>query len=597
MRPLGIGKLGALCMVALLGAVTQDSPIADAAMRGDAEAVRELVRQGADVNAAQGDGMTALHWAAANGDFELAKLLMYAGAHLEAVTRHGSHTPLHVAAASGRGEVVRALVEAGANVAATTTAGVTALHQAARAGSVEAVTALLEHGAEVDAQESAWQQTPLVFAAALDRAEVIRVLLAHGADPNAYTAVRNLGELSALDGQARAARVRVLDAFREQQGGDGNWRPGPREVQAAVRAAHQIQLGLGTVEGGAADEGYGGGDEPLGPSANTQGGLTPLLHAAREGHLAAVLALLEGGADINQAKRGDEYTPLLMAVINGHYDLALVLLEKGADPNLAANDGVAPLFAVISNYWGAKTRYPQPMHQHSQKASYLETMEALLKAGADPDQRLRRPQWYLTYTFGSLGVDMTGATAFWRATHAVDLAAMQLLVEYGADHTLPTLAPPPRTGGRGGGFGLDADPAGRGDPSGLPPVAPGDAGVYPVHAAAGVSYGQSYTANFHQHAPNGWMPAMRYLVEELGHDVNVRDLNGYNAVHHAASRGDNEMILFLVEHGADVMAVSRRGQTTVDMANGPGQRISPLPATIALLESMGAKNNNNCVSC
>jgi ankyrin repeat protein len=86
-------------------------------------------------------------------------------------------------------------------------------------------------------------------------------------------------------------------------------------------------------------------------------------------------------------------------------------------------------------------------------------------------------------------------------------------------------------------------------------------------------------------------------VNEIGADVNARDHNGYTALHHAASRGDDELVLFLVEHGADVMVVSRRGQTTVDMANGPVQRITPFPSTIALLEGLGAKNNHNCVGC
>ena len=97
--------------------------------------------------------------------------------------------------------------------------------------------------------------------------------------------------------------------------------------------------------------------------------------------------------------------------------------------------------------------------------------------------------------------------------------------------------------------------------------------------------------------PEGWLPAVRYLIEELGADVNARDHNGYNAVHHAASRGDNELILYLVSKGGDVMAIDCKGRTTVDMANGPQQRVQPIPETIKLLEGLGAKNNHNCVSC
>lgn len=93
------------------------------------------------------------------------------------------------------------------------------------------------------------------------------------------------------------------------------------------------------------------------------------------------------------------------------------------------------------------------------------------------------------------------------------------------------------------------------------------------------------------------MPTLKFLVEELGVDPHVLDSSGYNAIHHAASRGDNEMILYLVSQGVDPKVVAANGRTTVDMANGPGQRISPFPATIALLESMGAVNNHRCVSC
>jgi ankyrin repeat protein len=201
----------------------------------------------------------------------------------------------------------------------------------------------------------------------------------------------------------------------------------------------------------------------------------------------------------------------------------------------------------------------------------------------------------MSYTFDLLRVNVAGSTAFWRAAYGTDVEAMKLLVAYGADPSIPTIAPPARgfRGRGGGGGGAAAGP----DPSGLPPVPPGGPAVWPIHAASGVSYGESYAGNSHRHAPDGWLPSVKYLVEELGVDVNARDHNGYNSLHHAAARGDNELILYLVEQGADVTIVSRRGQTTADMANGPQQRIQPFPETIQLLESLGSKNNHNCVSC
>jgi ankyrin repeat protein len=90
---------------------------------------------------------------------------------------------------------------------------------------------------------------------------------------------------------------------------------------------------------------------------------------------------------------------------------------------------------------------------------------------------------------------------------------------------------------------------------------------------------------------------VKFLVEELGADVNARDHNGYTPLHHAAARGDDELILYLVSKGADPTAVARSGQTTADMANGPVQRIQPFPETVALLEKLGSKNNHRCMSC
>jgi hypothetical protein len=122
-------------------------------------------------------------------------------------------------------------------------------------------------------------------------------------------------------------------------------------------------------------------------------------------------------------------------------------------------------------------------------------------------------------------------------------------------------------------------------------------GVPPIIAAAGVGYGNGFAGNSHRPRTDGWMPAMKYLVEELKQDVNTRDAGGYTPLHHAAARGDNEMILYLVSKGADPKAVARNGMTTVDMANGPVTRLTPFPDTIKLLEGMGAKNNHRCVNC
>ena len=198
--------------------------------------------------------------------------------------------------------------------------------------------------------------------------------------------------------------------------------------------------------------------------------------------------------------------------------------------------------------------------------------------------------WYTQYNVDLLRVDESGATPFWRAAYASDVEAMKLLVAYGADPRLPTMKPAGRT--RVG----DNERESR-DTSALPPIPIGGPGIPPLLAAAGAGYGEGFAANAHRFAPAGMLAAVKYLVEEVGADVNARDHEGNTALHNAASRGDNSMIEYLVAHGADVTAVNRMGQTTADMANGPVQRTQPYPETIKLLERLGAKNNHKCVSC
>ena len=169
---------------------------------------------------------------------------------------------------------------------------------------------------------------------------------------------------------------------------------------------------------------------------------------------------------------------------------------------------------------------------------------------------------------------------------------MKLLMEHGADPTIPTYRPAGRES-----TGNNPDEEEPTDPSGLPPIPVGGPGVYPIHAASGAGYGLGLAGNAHIHQPNGWLPSVKYLVEELGVDVNQRDYNGFTPLHNAAARGDRELILYLVEQGADVTALTRKGQTTADMANGPVQRVTVFPEIVRLLEELGSDNNHNCVSC
>ncbi|MGH9324970.1 MAG: ankyrin repeat domain-containing protein [Vicinamibacteria bacterium] len=552
----------------LWSVVASGESLADAASSGDLEQVRMLLEQGADVNLALGDGMTALHCAARNGNLAIAEDLIRAGANLEAKTRLGEHTPLHAASAAGRAEVVLALLAAGADVKAATTTGATPLHFAAASGSAPSVAVLLERGADANAKEPLWGQTPLMFAAGAGRTEAIESLLEGGADPAIAAKVVDVVERDKADRAERRARNQRIAALRD---------PAAVEKQKEREEAEK----------------RGNEPEPLNYAGQvgTHGGLMPLLLAAREGHTESVLALLQGGARINQASEGSHMSPMLIATVNGHFDLSMLLFERGADPNVASAAGDTPLHAALNMNWAPKARHPQPVHYQQQRTTYLEMMETLLRAGVDPNVRLTNTLWYTTYNRDLLGVDRTGATPFWRAAYALDIEAMRLLLAHGADPGLPTVKVPERVDEEAGGAGDGKDH------SGLPPIPFGGPAVYPIHAASGVGYGQGFAGNSHRHVPEGWLAAVKFLVEELGADVNARDHNGYTPLHHAAARGDNELILYLVSRGADATAVARTGQTTADMANGPVQRIQPFPETVALLEKLGSQNNHRCMSC
>ena len=165
-----------------------------------------------------------------------------------------------------------------------------------------------------------------------------------------------------------------------------------------------------------------------------------------------------------------------------------------------------------------------------------------------------------------MGIDLTGATPFYRAAFAQDLPAMQLLAEYGADPDIPTVWPEL-------GMRNRRQPDGRQqEDSGLPYIPEGAPNAHPIHAATGGGY-LGLGAFSVRNLPDQFLPAVRYLVEEHGADVNLADSWGYRPIHYAASRGDNEMIEYLVSEGADVTTLTRLGQSPADMARGGAGRL------------------------
>lgn len=258
--------------------------IADAVEHRDSEAVRSLLKQKTNVNAAQPDGSTALHWAAHWNDLETVNLLLRAGANPKIANRYGA-TPLSEAATQGNAAMIEALIKAGADAKTLTTAdGETVLMTAARAGNADAVKVLLDHGADVNARENYKGQTALMWAAGERHPEVVKLLMAHGAD----------------------WKVRSFD------------RPTKLPKLSAASSVSPI----------------------------ARGGFTAFLFSAREGDIESAKAMLDGGVDINQADV-DGATALVVSIMNKKYTFAKFLLDRGANPNLADDKGRAALYAAV----------------------------------------------------------------------------------------------------------------------------------------------------------------------------------------------------------------------------------------------------------
>jgi uncharacterized protein len=382
---------GLLLSASLVLAGPGDARLADAAQRSDREAVRTLIQQKADLNAAQADGMTALHWATRQNDLDTVQVLIKAGAKVDVVTRYGV-TPFHLACVNGNAAMIDAFLKAGVNPNSANSGGETALMTATRTGNVDAMKVLIDRGAVVNAKEEVRGQTALMWSVLENHPLAAMLLIQKGADINAQTAVvipdGTTGEPQGTSGDIGAH-------------GPGIYRP--RAIPA--------------------------------PS----GGMTALNFAAREGNMEMARILLDAKADINlPAANGS--TPLIVATINNHIQLALFLVDRGADVNQADRFWKrTPLFAAIEMRNPDFTRESAPALPDD--SDPMDLIKVLLAKGANPNAQVNTvpPRGFMQGTASWVSFD--GQTAFIKAALVGDITLMKLLLEKGADPNIkPTKA-------------------------------------------------------------------------------------------------------------------------------------------------------------
>ncbi len=408
------------------------SPLADAAERKDRAGISALISEKADLNAAQPDGMTALHWAVYQDDLETAKLLVNAGANVKATNAYGVSS-LPLACMNGNGEMVELLLDAGADPNATLNGGETVLMTAARTGQPGAVEALLKHGADVNAKER-HGQTAIMWAASDGNAEVVRMLLKAGAEFR--TPLENSGFtplfFAVREGRAEVTRILlkagadVNEAMHPGKPSGKGPRPGTSALILAVENGH-FELAVELLEAGADPNDMRSGFSPLHTMTwvrkpnrgDGDDGDPPPIGSGKLSSLQFVRKLVEHGADVNarlktgKGGRGQlarlGATPFLLAAFTDDAPFMRLLVELGADPLLPNSDGSTPLMAAAGLGCLAAGE------EAGTEDEAVEAVKLALKLGGDVN-----------------AVDKHGETAMHGAAYKNFPKVVQLLAENGA---------------------------------------------------------------------------------------------------------------------------------------------------------------------
>jgi ankyrin repeat protein len=489
-----------------LFAADADLRLPTAAMNRDLDTVRALIAQGADPNTVGTFDTPALHWLVRVDEVDTARQLLEAGADANGLTGLGV-SPLSLAVEEGSVEMVRLLLEHGADANEVLTSGQSLLMSAAAVGVANVASTLLEHGADV-AYLDGLGQSSLMIAAREGYADIVKLLLDRGAEVNLAT----------------------------------NIAPAPAFI--APNSVRGFGFGVGILRGGVPKD--RGRREPQ------PGGMTPLLHAARQNHVDVAQLLLDAGADLN-AKEANGIWPLLIAISNNNMPMAHFLL---AQQNVLINDqdwyGRSPIWEAVNvrNLYVHNNTFVNGID----RGPVLDIIKELVDKGANLNVRTKETppfRHHLLNITGSLEwVDFTGQTPFLTAALAGDVTVMKLLLEHGADPTINTFE-----------------------------------GTSPLMAAAGVNWVLAQTWTEGEAA---LLEAVK-LCHELGMDLNQKNSMGITALMGAANRGSDTIIQYLADNGADLTALDNENRSALDWAKGvflATHPAEPKPTSIELLTKL-----------